>query len=1037
MISGIAAAAGGAIWSQLSVEDFMQNYFPNYLTTGRNMMADQVLNRKYFEYEMRIERQNQHRDDIRDLMELTVGRMDIYHVVGTLILTFCITWFTDAQILQADVPDWFRTLFLISNFSAVGYLILSVWLAMHASIAAHSVCVRLLTSFVRLSIPSHEELKKLRISFVPKMEEFMSLARHHVGWLRSKMPHKEQPGASSSASAAAAATEQKAAAGSPGDVGVASASAAAGGSLPQQTAPATFSGPGSLPPRSRGKERDTGEDDTQHFERYLEEQKRWLGYDAYARVCMCLGMNQMLQALSYYVVGVLCKTTLGGGITAYFGVKGLAFLLLKLDISDMGEDWVEYLLVLFFMAVPTFAASAGFLLLEHVEWKNEDWLSLCVVPCFVLHGVWILYIALDLDLGSYCRRGARRRAAEIEGDPLPRRIRTVNYLCVCDNKQRRLADKLREEEAQGPVADMKEAREALEAMMQEVAMKEAESPAAAALERESRELQAAKEHLAETLDAGRACGAAAAGRRAKRELELTQQAADRFEVWQQAPKIHAALRALQDEKVRSYMSEEQMQTIERSYQEFLKQCRALDVAIPDPATPSPDGAEQPHVRFNPHEFVDEWGGLPDSVWVNAGDGSVSWDRPEPYQRITSFTTAVAEEAAWSKKAKALSEPSVGRKSSGSEGGALPRRQTSPERWQTSPERFEIATPLREDEERRWSNGEAAVGQSSSADRPLELLPPGAAPDITLPKRIVQRFTLGTAVWWTLAAGIHTVRTIVQCTQKPALLEAVAVDRLGAWQPGRAAFFEVSSLNCNSTHLLLSDRFAHYAAERLPRTGGLGGFVELGEAGAAAELAWLRGASSESKTAPPPVQTPASWRMVATAWEPCAASLNATCNEAWLAGWDGASVVVASARLGTAEGAWRVRPQFRVHPGLGRFVGAAANRSLEAYSDVRALHLSPGGGSLSILLGSRELDIWDLAAGTRLARLRLGADYAAFCHDGEELLLARQAEDGPVLERAQLPWATGLRPRESAEKQSRARRGHFLEAAMESPRIVAV
>jgi len=424
--------------------------------------------------------------------------------------------------------------------------------------------------------------------------------------------------------------------------------------------------------------------------------------------------------------------------------------------------------------------------------------------------------------------------------------------------------------------------------------------------------------------------------------------------------------------------------------------------------------------------VDEWVGLPESVWVSAGDGAVSWDRPTD-GRTTSFNTAMSQGAEWTRRAKRLKNPQLGRQASIDEVDSPPRRQAEPER-------FTISTP-------HYSSTED-VEQPSASDRVPEagrpavehavavgLMPPGATPDHSLPKRIVTKFTAGTALWWMMAGGIHCARMLIRFSKTPAYLEAEAFDRLGTWQPGQAAFFEVSSLNCNSTHMLLSDRFAHYAAERLPGTGGFGTLAELGEAGVASELAWLRGTGMASASSPPPVRMPASWRTVATAWEPCAARANSSCDKAWLAGWDGTSVAVATAHLDAPSGAWRVRPQFRVHPGLGRHSGTShANRSLAAYTDVRALHLSPGGRTLAVLLGSRELDLWDLSAGSRLGRWALSHDYAALCRDGAELLLARQDDDGPVLELMRLPWASVPRAREDAERQSHAGRRNFLEAA---------
>merc|ERR1712232_285705 len=52
-------------------------------------------------------------------------------------------------------------------------------------------------------------------------------------------------------------------------------------------------------------------DRQKHFRRFLQEQKLWLGYDAYARVSMSLGVNQILGALSYYLIGKMSAVNAG------------------------------------------------------------------------------------------------------------------------------------------------------------------------------------------------------------------------------------------------------------------------------------------------------------------------------------------------------------------------------------------------------------------------------------------------------------------------------------------------------------------------------------------------------------------------------------------------------------------------------------------------------------------------------------------------------------------------------------------------------
>eukprot|EP00435_Cladocopium_sp_Y103_P073485 s884_g43.t2 len=121
---------------------------------------DQRLEREMLRLEMQVKRFELFREDVRDLVELTVGRMDVYHLVGALFLEFCVTFFCEGRV-QASAPPFILALFLLSNACAFVYLLIAVWLSMHASIASHSFGVRLLTRFVRLPIPSPQQIASL------------------------------------------------------------------------------------------------------------------------------------------------------------------------------------------------------------------------------------------------------------------------------------------------------------------------------------------------------------------------------------------------------------------------------------------------------------------------------------------------------------------------------------------------------------------------------------------------------------------------------------------------------------------------------------------------------------------------------------------------------------------------------------------------------------------------------------------------------------------------------------------------------------
>merc|ERR1719258_649531 len=64
--------------------------------------------------------------------------------------------------LAAGTPNWLIGCHTIALAGSFIYLMMSVWLSMHATIAAKSYEVRLLTQLVRLPVPSWTQLEGAR-----------------------------------------------------------------------------------------------------------------------------------------------------------------------------------------------------------------------------------------------------------------------------------------------------------------------------------------------------------------------------------------------------------------------------------------------------------------------------------------------------------------------------------------------------------------------------------------------------------------------------------------------------------------------------------------------------------------------------------------------------------------------------------------------------------------------------------------------------------------------------------------------------------
>lgn len=101
------------------------------------------------------------REDVRDLIELTEKKMDSYLVITTIQLGMCVLLFTEGR-LEAGTPQWLLRIHIITLGAAFVYLLMSAWLAMHASIVAQSSAARLLTQLIRLPVPSWDQLEATR-----------------------------------------------------------------------------------------------------------------------------------------------------------------------------------------------------------------------------------------------------------------------------------------------------------------------------------------------------------------------------------------------------------------------------------------------------------------------------------------------------------------------------------------------------------------------------------------------------------------------------------------------------------------------------------------------------------------------------------------------------------------------------------------------------------------------------------------------------------------------------------------------------------
>ncbi|KAF4672899.1 pumilio domain member 4 [Perkinsus chesapeaki] len=147
------AAAGAALASGAgSIFSYNKDAFVFDQTLRQNKIH-QIQN-------MRLQQVGLYREDLRDLFGLTITKMDNYLVVNTLMLGFCIALFYDG-VLPPENPPWLWWMWCLNLSGSTMFLLVSVWLSLHASITAQAFAAvaSVDESFLyRLPVPGTDEI---------------------------------------------------------------------------------------------------------------------------------------------------------------------------------------------------------------------------------------------------------------------------------------------------------------------------------------------------------------------------------------------------------------------------------------------------------------------------------------------------------------------------------------------------------------------------------------------------------------------------------------------------------------------------------------------------------------------------------------------------------------------------------------------------------------------------------------------------------------------------------------------------------------
>ncbi|CAK0862716.1 unnamed protein product, partial [Prorocentrum cordatum] len=337
------------------------------------------------------------REDVRTLVELTVGKMDSYTIVSALLFEFCGELFGPGH-LDPGTPQWLLWLYMLALSGAFVYFFLGVFFAMHASVAASAGSARLLTQLVRLPVPSWYQLEGMR-TYGDSVEALGASSLLRIPFVSPAAPQRPQPRARGRPRARRG---PRPTAGNPPGGG------------PQSVDPWDLEADGRHVYELQ--QRPTGE--LRHVDLVRRAAATWQGFEAFTRVCMTMGTIQLLYAVSYYVIGyVLVQDgeVYGALFVAAIMTCSIA-VIVRLDVSLTAEEF--YVVMALAFSGPLSALIAGY------WWcKYEAQLSVCalmILPLsFAAHGGLLAYVLQIMSIQEQPNRTL-----------LPMRWRTVLYLDV-------------------------------------------------------------------------------------------------------------------------------------------------------------------------------------------------------------------------------------------------------------------------------------------------------------------------------------------------------------------------------------------------------------------------------------------------------------------------------------------------------------------------------------------------------------------------------------------------------------------------------
>eukprot|EP00397_Hematodinium_sp_SG-2012_P003654 GEMP01003662.1.p1 GENE.GEMP01003662.1~~GEMP01003662.1.p1 ORF type:complete len:949 (+),score=202.09 GEMP01003662.1:188-3034(+) len=334
--------------------------------------------RRYQQQNLKMTEAGLHREDIRDLVGLTVSKMDTYLLMSTLLVGLELSMFLEGKV-PAAAPHWLSDVYLLSLFGSIFYLLISIVLAVNASNIAQSYTTLLLTHILRLPVGEFVDSAE-RDKNTISCEAFEHTPEHIF-----RVPLKEAVQKLLKFAKGVKTSDGE-------DVKVRER-------VYTKETTALFDYP--LP----------------HMQMYNQTSDHWRSHDAYARVCVSFGTHLLLHAIGYLC---LCRR-FSAHDTAFMNYGGQVLcvtadvLLIKLDLH---LSKIEFFLL---SALSVLGPALAFLA-AITPYQSIDRLFVPLV--FLSHFLWTLFMLRQAQAGR--SSGGKK----LWDNALPGRFRSVVQLDV-------------------------------------------------------------------------------------------------------------------------------------------------------------------------------------------------------------------------------------------------------------------------------------------------------------------------------------------------------------------------------------------------------------------------------------------------------------------------------------------------------------------------------------------------------------------------------------------------------------------------------